>query len=56
MDHDKDDNTWCTAEYPGDEFHAGQLCERQSGHDGPHACAADFPGTGYTRTLTWAQP
>jgi hypothetical protein len=45
----------CDSEYPGDEFHAGQLCERQAGHTGPHYCATSFPGTPYTRTLSWSQ-
>lgn len=44
----------CTAEYPGDDLHMGQLCERQADHSGQHCAAVHLLGSVYTRTLTWS--
>ncbi|QLJ01492.1 hypothetical protein HZZ00_10970 [Streptomyces sp. NEAU-sy36] len=47
------DNQLCTAEFPGDDTFAGQLCELPEGHDGNHKHLASIAGTRHTRRLTW---
>jgi hypothetical protein len=49
-----DEDDLCTSEFPGDDLHAGQLCDQFAGHDGDHAAVAELSGTGYERHLTWA--
>ncbi|WP_416520076.1 hypothetical protein [Streptomyces achromogenes] len=44
----------CTSEFPGDDSFAGQLCEREHGHDGDHEHLATIPGTHHRRRLTWS--
>lgn len=48
-----DDDRLCPALFPGDEFHAGQLCERERGHGGDHWCMAPIAGTRHRRQLAW---
>lgn len=48
------DDRLCTSEFPGDDSFAGQLCERERGHDGDHEHLAVVAGTRYTRRLVWA--
>lgn len=43
----------CDSEFPGDDTHAGQLCERERGHTGAHEHVAVIAGTHYTRRLVW---
>ena len=43
----------CDSEFPGDDSFAGQLCERESGHDGSHEHLAVIAGTRFTRRLVW---
>jgi hypothetical protein len=47
-----DDANLCTALYPGDDSHIGQLCHEQIGHDGEHRAIAEL-GPGWRRYLTW---
>ena len=50
------DEDLCDSEFPGDDMHAGQLCDRQRGHDGEHRCKAKVAGTGHWRQMTWTAP
>jgi len=47
------DDQLCTSEFPGDSSFAGQLCERERGHDGDHEHHAVIAGTQFTRRLVW---
>lgn len=47
------DDQLCISEFPGDDSFAGQLCERERGHDGDHEHLAVIAGTRFTRRLTW---
>lgn len=47
------DELLCPSEFPGDDSFAGQLCERERGHDGSHEHLAVIAGTRYTRRLVW---
>ena len=48
-----DDEQLCPAEFPGDDNHTGQICERERGHGGDHWCMAPIPGTSYRRQIAW---
>ncbi|MFJ2568913.1 hypothetical protein ACIOYT_00635 [Streptomyces halstedii] len=47
-----DDSDLCTAEYPGDELHVGQLCDLKAGHDGDHVAVVGL-ATAFRSRLTW---
>jgi hypothetical protein len=47
-----DDANLCTATYPGDDNHTGQLCHEQAGHDGDHRALGEV-GPGWRRHITW---
>lgn len=50
-----DDDALCTAEYPGDDLHVGQLCDEPVGHSGNHRCLAEIAfNSNYRRRLVWA--
>lgn len=49
---DPSDDDLCTSEFPGDEHHAGQLCNLLARHDGSHSCLAEV-GPTWRRHLTW---
>lgn len=42
----------CTAEYPGDELHVGQLCDLEAGHGGDHVAVVGLAAA-FRRRLTW---
>ncbi|NEB42311.1 hypothetical protein [Streptomyces sp. SID14515] len=46
------DEDLCTAEFPGDELHAGQLCDLKTGHDGDHVAVVGLAAA-FRRRLTW---
>lgn len=48
-----DEDPLCTSEFPGDDTFAGQLCQRQRGHDGKHEYLAAIAGTPFTCHLIW---
>ncbi|MEV8353165.1 hypothetical protein [Streptomyces niveus] len=49
---DYDDADLCTAEFPGDDLHAGQLCDKSVDHEGEHKALAEV-GPGWRRHITW---
>ncbi|MFD8839812.1 hypothetical protein [Streptomyces griseofuscus] len=48
-----DDEQLCDSEFPGDDTHAGQLCELERGHTGQHEHLAVLVGSRHARRLTW---
>ncbi|MFD4662483.1 hypothetical protein [Streptomyces halstedii] len=46
------DDDLCTTEFPGDEHHAGQLCDQPAGHQGEHKALAEV-GPGWRRHIAW---
>ncbi|TXS68893.1 hypothetical protein [Streptomyces sp. sk2.1] len=42
----------CTAEFPGDDLHAGQLCDLEVGHEGDHVAVVGLAAA-FRRRLTW---